>query len=127
MHIIKNEIDPPLNFWSWLWLKSLWMKWFQSYLRTLRPWLSAKLQLWRDDRRGRAQNYRNTYANQPDTAGSQSSAASQQGNQPNNTANNDGTNTTNATAIRNSTDSNQSDQANNVATNNIDPAQDSHN
>lgn len=121
MHMIKNELDPPLDSLSKRWLRRLWWQWFRSYLWTLRPWLSAKLKLWRDDRRGRAQIIRNTYENQPATTSSQSSATSYQGNQPNN-ANNVGTNT--ATANQNSTDSNLIGQANNVAATHADPALD---
>ncbi len=124
MHMIKNELDPPLDSLSKRWLRRLWWQWFRSYLWTLRSWLSAKLKLWRDDRQGRAQIYRDTYVNQPATTSSQSSAASKQGNQPNNNANNVGTNTANTIAIQNSTNSNQSGQANNVAANHADPAQD---
>jgi hypothetical protein len=126
MRMIKNELDPPLNFWSWLWLKSLWMKWFRSYLGTLDLWLSAKLQLWHDDRHGRAQKYRDTVANQSNIAKSQSSATSNQGNQLNNNTNYGGQDIANTSAAQNSTDSNQSGQTKNVASNKADPTQNAH-
>lgn len=113
MHMIKNELDPPLDSSSKRWLRRLWWQWFRSYVGTLRPWLSAKLQLWFDDRRGRTQKFQNSYANQPDTTSSQSSATSNQGNQPNNDANNVDTNTADSAQNGHSNPPNTSASTNN--------------
>jgi hypothetical protein len=52
MYMVKNELDPSLNFWSRLWLKRLWLKWFLSFLKAMFPWMFGNLLIWVDDRIG---------------------------------------------------------------------------
>ena len=71
MRMVQNELDPSLNFWSRLWVKKLWLKWFFSLPATLIPWAFVKLLIWIDDRIGNMKQFRQVrvgHLNEPDNA-----------------------------------------------------------
>jgi hypothetical protein len=61
MYMLKNELDPELNFWSRLWLRRLWLKWFLTFLIALIPWLFGKFLIWVDDRMGSMGKFRQAH------------------------------------------------------------------
>jgi len=69
MYMVKNELDPSLNFWSRLWLKRLWLKWFLSFLKAMFPWMFGNLLIWVDDRIGGMKQFQQVHIghlNEPD-------------------------------------------------------------
>jgi hypothetical protein len=69
MYMLKNELDPSLNFWSRLWLKRLWLKWFLSFLKAMFPWMFGNLLIWVEDRIGGMKQFQQAHVghlNEPD-------------------------------------------------------------